>query len=45
MHYYPRGFTNYSNINDPKLNQLIEAQRGELDPDKRQEILMRSRDT
>jgi len=37
--YYPKSADNYGHINDPQLNPLLEAQRRELDPQKRREIL------
>jgi peptide/nickel transport system substrate-binding protein len=37
--FYSQGSKNYANINDPKLDQLLLAQRQELDAGKRKQIL------
>ena len=37
--FHPNSADNYGRINDPQLNPLLEAQRRELDPEKRKEIV------
>jgi peptide/nickel transport system substrate-binding protein len=37
--YHPKSPDNYGHVNDPQLTPLLEAQRRELDPTKRREIL------
>jgi peptide/nickel transport system substrate-binding protein len=37
--FHPNSADNYGRINDPQLNPLLEAQRRELDPQKRTEIV------
>ncbi len=37
--YHSTSATNYSKVNDPKLDQMIEAQRREADPAKRRELV------
>lgn len=37
--YHPKSKNNYDEVNDPKLTQLLEAQRREPDPAKRQELI------
>jgi ABC-type transport system substrate-binding protein len=37
--FHPKSADNYGRINDPQLNPLLEAQRRELDPNKRRDLV------
>jgi peptide/nickel transport system substrate-binding protein len=40
--FHPKSADNYGRINDPQLTPLLEAQRAELDPNKRRELVRRA---